>query len=134
LADTYVHPLAFPVARVRTGKPSEQILHEAHTENVDLIILPTFGASRWNRLMHFWKPPAPLVSPLGEKLIRDATCAVFVVLARKTLDCARVWGRLVENSDDVPVAIFPSQPKLLGAASCRRLQPGSSLMTRYTRS
>jgi nucleotide-binding universal stress UspA family protein len=94
LADKYLHPLASTLLHVRTGRPAEEILAEAKSEKVDLIILPTYGPSFWARLTSLWKSAAsPLVSALAAKIIQEATCAVFVVGAKTRFNCERVWGR-----------------------------------------
>jgi nucleotide-binding universal stress UspA family protein len=130
LADNHLHPLASPITHVRSGKPAEQILNEAKAERVDLIILPTFGPSLWKRLSHFWNPPNSLVSPLAEKIIRDATCAVFVVLARKWLDCTRVGNTPRQKLNDLPDDIFPTRPDIFEPARCSRVRPISRLTAR----
>src|SRR5215471_19908065 len=123
LADNHLHPLASTITCVRSGKPAEQILHEAEADGADLIILPTFGPSLWKRLSHFWNPPNSMVSPLAQKIIRDATCAVFVVLARRRLDCTRVWSRPSHGINDRPEMIFPIRPDRFEPAHCRRVRP-----------
>ncbi len=104
LADKHVHPVASTTIHIRTGNPAEQILAEARTESVDLIILPTYGPSLWSRLKTLWKPrSSPMVSALVEKVIRGAACGVFVVLAKTRLNCERVWRRPV-SATRAPVA------------------------------
>ena len=105
LADKHIHPIASTVTHVRTGQPAEEILAEAKAENVDLIILPTYGPSFWNRLTGLWKRASnPIVSPLAEKIIREATCDVFVVAAKTRLNCGRTWGRPLRDSKSLPHA------------------------------
>lgn len=98
LAEKHIHPGASTVTHVRMGKPAEEILAEAKAESVDLIILPTYGPSFWNRLKGLWRNVCiPPLSTLAEKLIREATCGVFVVLAKTRLNCERAWGRPVSG-------------------------------------
>jgi nucleotide-binding universal stress UspA family protein len=105
LAEQYVPPIASTVIHVRIGQPAEQILAEARGENVDLILLPTFGPARWNRLTALWKPAAcPAVSPLAQRIIREATCGVFLAMAKTRFDCEAAWGR--------PEGAYQAQAKL----------------------
>jgi nucleotide-binding universal stress UspA family protein len=101
LANKHVHPLASTITRVRIGKPAEEILAEAKALSVDLIILPTYGPSFWNRLKGLWTNVCiPPVSTLAQRVIREATCGVFVVLAKTRLNCERAWGRPVNHRND----------------------------------
>jgi hypothetical protein len=94
LAGQYLHPGISTLIRVRIGKPAEEILAEAREQNVDLIILPTFGPSFWTRLRSLWKSAsAPIVCPIGSRIIRDATCGVFVAVGKTRFNCERAWGR-----------------------------------------
>jgi nucleotide-binding universal stress UspA family protein len=94
LADQHLPPIASTIAHVRIGEPAKEILAEAQAEKPDLIILPTYGPSFWNRLRAVWNPACnPIVSPLAEKVIREATCGVFVVAAKTRFNCERAWGR-----------------------------------------
>ncbi len=94
LADRYLPPIASAVAHVRIGEPPQEILAEANAEKPDLIILPTYGPCFWTRLKAVWKPACnPIVSPLAEQVIRQATCGVFVVAAKTSFNCERAWGR-----------------------------------------
>jgi nucleotide-binding universal stress UspA family protein len=96
LAEEHLPPLTAAITHVRIGEPAKAILAEARAENPDLIILPTYGPSFWNRLKAVWKPACnPLVSPLAERVIREATCGVFVVAAKTRFDCEKAWGRPV---------------------------------------
>lgn len=87
-------PIISTIAHVRIGEPSSEILAEAQVEKPDLIILPTYGPSCWKRLQAVWKPTwNPSVSPLAEKIIREAACGVFVVTAKTRFNCKKAWGR-----------------------------------------
>jgi hypothetical protein len=130
LAESQLHPLASAITRVRSGRPAEQILSEAEDESVDLIILPTFGPSLWNRLSSFWKPHAPLISPLAEKIIRDATCAVFVALARKRFDCTRTCSKPHIRFNGLPDLMVPARADLFEPARCRSVRRISPLTAR----
>ena len=94
LANKHVHPIATTVTHVRLGEPAEQILAEAKEEGVDCIILPTYSPSFWNRVKALWKPEnGSTISPLAQKIIREAACDVFVVAAKTRLNCEAAWGR-----------------------------------------
>lgn len=109
LAGKHVHPIATAVAHVRTGAPAEEILAEAKAESVDLIILPTYGPSFLNRLRGLWKPASqPVASRLVERLIREAQCGVFVVMAKTRFNCEKAWGRPEKGSDTPAQAAAPS--------------------------
>ena len=98
LADTHLHPIASTLTHVRAGEPAQQILEEAKAESADLIILPTYGPSFWERITGLWnRISSPNLSALAEKIIREATCGVFVVLAKTRLNCERAWGRPVHE-------------------------------------
>ena len=102
--------------RVRFGKPAEEILAEAADNNADLIVLATKPPSFWNRLF------APLVPRVVERVIREASCGVFLTSAKKRFNCERIWGRpgsaLAAASDPLegPLEIQPFRPPLSGAA------------------
>jgi nucleotide-binding universal stress UspA family protein len=109
LANQYVHPLAATLVHIRTGPLAEQILAEAKAEGVDLIILPTSGPSVWNQLRALWQPGStPLVGPVAAKVIRQAECGVFVVVAKARFNCRRAWGRLVKPSHALPESAGPT--------------------------
>jgi nucleotide-binding universal stress UspA family protein len=98
LADRYIVPLASTLTHVRTGNLADEILAEASAERADLIIMPSYGPSFWDRLRAVWKPSTgSIVSPLAEKIIRQAPCGVFVAPAKTRVNCERVWGRPVEH-------------------------------------
>jgi len=116
LANKHLHPMASAITHVRVGKPEEEILAVAKDQSVDLIILPTYGPSFWNRLKSLWTNVCiPPVSTLAEKIIREATCGVIVVLAKTRLNCERAWGRPVNHRKHQSRA--SSQPSSLAAAS-----------------
>jgi|SRR5208282_262617 len=105
LADKYIHPIASTVAHVRTGRPAEEILAEAKAESVDLIIMPTSGPSFWSRLMGLCRRASnPIVSPLAEKIIREAACDVVLVATKTHMNCEKAWGRRVKQSTALPQA------------------------------
>jgi nucleotide-binding universal stress UspA family protein len=121
LAANHLHAAASAIRHVRIGEPAEEILAEAKAESVDLIILPSFGPSFWNRLKGLWKNViAPPVSTLVEKVIREATCGVFVILAKTRLNCEKAWGRPVNNGKAQSIA--PSRP-IAPAYESPRLSP-----------
>ena len=91
LADNHIQRPGSAAVRVRMGEPGDQILAEAKGESADLIILPSYGPSFWSRLKALWRPASrQIVSTLVEKVIREATCGVFVVLAKTRLNCERL--------------------------------------------
>ena len=109
LANKHLHPMASAITHVRVGKPAEEILAEAKAQSVELIILPTYGPSFWNRLKGLWTNVCiPPVSTLAERVIREAMCGVFVVLAKTRLNCERAWGRPVKNRK--AQSMVPSRP------------------------
>jgi nucleotide-binding universal stress UspA family protein len=95
LARKHVHPDASIRIHVRIGKPADEILAEAKAENVDLIILPTFGGSLWKRGASFWKRLVAPIFPgvIVEKLARNAPCVVFFMHAESWFNCEERWGR-----------------------------------------
>jgi nucleotide-binding universal stress UspA family protein len=104
LAESHIHPTASTLTHVRLGWPADEILAEAKAENVDLIILPTYGPSFWNRLKGLWTNAyVPPVSDLAARLIREAACGVFVVLAKTRFNCEKAWGRPVNHRQAQPI-------------------------------
>jgi nucleotide-binding universal stress UspA family protein len=98
LAEENLEAHTTTVLHVRFGVPAEQIIQEAKDENVQLIILPTYGSSFWSRLISLWKPNAcRLVSPLAEKLIRNTTCGLFLAGVRSRFNCESVWTQLASE-------------------------------------
>jgi nucleotide-binding universal stress UspA family protein len=71
--------------RVRFGKPAEEILAEAVAGNTDLIVLAAKPPSFWRRFF------APLVPRVVERVIREATCGVFLTTAKKLFNCESIW-------------------------------------------
>jgi nucleotide-binding universal stress UspA family protein len=122
LADQHLAPIATTVTHVRIGEPAKEILAEAHAENPDLIILPTYGPSFWNRLKAVWNPACyPLLSPLVEKVIRKAGCGVFVVAAKTRFNCQEAWGRPArEDVQAVPRLVGNHHSPEFGLASASR--------------
>jgi len=56
--------------RIRTGRPSEEILAEIHEREVDLVILGTHGRSGLERFM---------LGSVASDITRDARCSVIIV-------------------------------------------------------
>ncbi len=56
--------------RIRTGRPSEEILAEIHAREVDLVILGTHGRSGLERFM---------LGSVASDVTRDAHCSVIIV-------------------------------------------------------
>jgi nucleotide-binding universal stress UspA family protein len=127
LADKHLHPIASTLTHVRAGEPAQQILEEARDERADLIILPTCGPSFWELVTGLWnRPSSPNLSPLAERIIREATCGVFVVLAKTRLNCQKAWERPVKER--WAEAASPAQVGAMAhaPAAARRFQPISS--------
>lgn len=94
LADQHLPPMASTILHVRLGEPGKEILDEARAESPSLIILSSYGPSFWNRLKAVCKPASSSpVSPLVEKVAREARCEVFVVAAKTRFNCEMAWGR-----------------------------------------
>ncbi len=87
LARGCLRPGVTTITRVRFGKPAEEILAEAADGNADLIVLASGLPSFWSRLF------APLVPRVVERVIREATCGVFLTTAKKWFNCENTWGR-----------------------------------------
>jgi nucleotide-binding universal stress UspA family protein len=92
-------PAMATIPRVRFGQPAAQILEEAEAENVDLIVLPTYQPSFWRRLVALWKPSAGVrVSPLAQRIIREANCGVFLAGVTTRFNCEAEWRRPASRS------------------------------------
>jgi len=79
---------------VRMGEPAQELLAEARSEHVHLIVLPTFGPSIWRRMKFALKPLAEApVSPFVQQIIREAECGVMVTTVQHPFDCERSWRR-----------------------------------------
>jgi nucleotide-binding universal stress UspA family protein len=99
LASEYVHPIISVVPRIRVGNPAQQILEEAKAQDIQLIILPTFGPSLWNRLVSLWNPSSyRIAAPLAEKIIRESNCGVFVAGVKGRFNCQREWSKAPPKS------------------------------------
>lgn len=85
------------VLRVRSGVPAEQIIQEAEDAKTQLIILPTYKPSFWSRLIS-WPDSCRPVSLLAERLIREASCGVFLVEARTRFNCETAWTQLMKTA------------------------------------
>jgi nucleotide-binding universal stress UspA family protein len=86
LAREYLRPATNVEFRVRVGVPHEEILAEATTSEVDLILLPTFTPSIWRKLAG---------SSYGETsrhLVASGSCRMFVVDVRTHFNCFRRWA------------------------------------------
>jgi nucleotide-binding universal stress UspA family protein len=87
LARGCLRPGVTTITRVRFGKPAEEILAEAADGNVDLIVLASGLPSFWSRLF------ARLVPRVVERVIREASCGVFLTTVKKWFNCESIWGR-----------------------------------------
>jgi hypothetical protein len=73
-------------SRVRIGIPNEEISAEAAARRAELILLPVFIPSMWQRL---------LGSSRGEtarNLVASAPCGLFVADVRTRFNCLRHWA------------------------------------------
>src|ERR1017187_6708169 len=95
LARGCLHPGVAANTRVRFGKPAEEILAEAAAGSADLIVLASKPPSFWSRFF------APLVPRVVERVIREATCGVFLTTAESRFNCEKVWGRPRTDIDAV---------------------------------
>lgn len=99
LAEQYLRWTGTLLIHIRAGRPAEEILKEAQSEEVDLIILPTYGPSLWRRLTGIWKTAAdPIISGLAAIVLRRANCHVCMVTAKSRFNCEEAWGRLTNNA------------------------------------
>jgi nucleotide-binding universal stress UspA family protein len=87
LARGCLRPGITTVSRVRFGKPAEEILAEAADGDVDLIVLASKPTSFWSRFV------APILPRVVERIVREASCAVFLTTAKKRFNCETMWGR-----------------------------------------
>jgi nucleotide-binding universal stress UspA family protein len=87
LARKCLRPGVAAITRVRFGKPAEEILAEAVAGNIDLIVLAAKPPSFWSRFF------APILPRVVERVIREATCGVFMTTATKCFNCEKLWGR-----------------------------------------
>jgi nucleotide-binding universal stress UspA family protein len=93
LAGQCVRPGLPTSIRVRFGEPAEEILAEAATAKVDLIVLASKLPSFWRRLF------APIVPRVVERVVREAACGVFLTTAKRRFDGENFWGRPGHESD-----------------------------------
>jgi nucleotide-binding universal stress UspA family protein len=98
LARKCLRPGITTITRVRFGKPAEEILAEAVAGNIDLIVLAGKPPSFWSRFF------APLVPRVVERIIREASCGVFLTTAKKWFNCESTWGR---PGNDIDAASGP---------------------------
>jgi nucleotide-binding universal stress UspA family protein len=87
LARGCLHPGITTISRVRFGKPAEEILAEAADGNVDLIVLASKPPTFWSRFV------APILPRVVERIVREASCGVFLTTAKKWFNCENIWGR-----------------------------------------
>jgi nucleotide-binding universal stress UspA family protein len=93
LARGCLHPSVAANTRVRYGKPAEEILAEAAAGSADLIVLASKPPSFWSRFF------APLVPRVVERVIREASCGVFLTTAKKWFNCENIRGRPEKESE-----------------------------------
>jgi nucleotide-binding universal stress UspA family protein len=87
IGDDYLSPAVEASFRVRIGIPRDEILAEAKATNVDLILLPAFVPSVWQRLAGL------AYGETARHLVVGASCSVFVVDVRTRFNCFRRWAR-----------------------------------------
>jgi nucleotide-binding universal stress UspA family protein len=88
----YVRPTVEVSVRVRVGIPHEEILAEATTSDVDLILMPTFTPSIWSRWF------GVRCGDTARNLISEAACRVLVADMRTHFNCFRRLPR--DNPED----------------------------------
>jgi nucleotide-binding universal stress UspA family protein len=93
LARKCLRPGVTTTTCVRFGRPAEEILAEAAASKVDLIVLASKLPSFWRCLF------APLVPRVVERVVREASCGVFLTAASKRFNCENIWGRPGHESD-----------------------------------
>jgi len=86
LARGCLNPSVTANTRARFGKPAEEILAEAAAGSADLIVLASKPPSFWSRFF------GPLVPRVVERMIREASCGVFLTTAKKWFNCENIWG------------------------------------------
>jgi nucleotide-binding universal stress UspA family protein len=127
IAQRYLVAHALVETRVRFGIPAEEVLAEARAEQVNMILLPNFGPSFWQRLKFVWKRSSnPLVSSLVQEVMRKAECDVFIAMARNCFDSERGWGRISSNEPRPDVSTrrsvwpYPIESAVLSSVCLRR--------------
>ena len=109
LARGCLRPGVTTTTRVRFGKPAEEILAEAADGNVDLIVLASKPPSFWSRFF------APILPRVVERVIREATCGVFLTTAKKRFNCEEIWsrpGNEIGAASDLPARARESKTSL----------------------
>jgi len=84
LSERFLHPDLTLRLRVRVGTPAQEILDEARTSNVDLIVLCSPGGSS------FWK--LPFQPGTVEKVLRAAHCNATLLRVRTRFNCEAEWN------------------------------------------
>jgi nucleotide-binding universal stress UspA family protein len=99
LAREYPQPGVSVLFHVRAGAPAEEILAEAHTEGVDLMILSASGGSRRRpNNPSFWKRFfATLFPGVGQRLAQLSPCPLMVTHAETSFNCQERWGNRVND-------------------------------------
>jgi nucleotide-binding universal stress UspA family protein len=87
LARACLRPGITTVSRVRFGNPAEEILAEAADGKVDLIVLASEQPSFWRRLF------VRILPRVVERIVRQASCGVFLTTAKKWFNCENICGR-----------------------------------------
>jgi nucleotide-binding universal stress UspA family protein len=87
LARACLRPDITTVSRVRFGNPAEEILAEAADGKVDLIVLASEKSSFWRRLF------VRILPRVVERIVREASCGVFLTTAKKWFNCENICGR-----------------------------------------
>ena len=82
----YLSPTVEASFRVRKGVPHEEIRAEAEATNPDLILVPTFVPSIWERLAGF------IYGETVRSLVAGVPCRTFVVEVRTRFNCFRRWA------------------------------------------
>ena len=83
----YLRPTVGTILRVRIGTPHEEILREATVTNADLLLLPTFAPSLWEK----WTGRE--CGATARNLVGNAPCRIFVVDMQEHFNCFRRWQK-----------------------------------------
>jgi len=86
ISDQYVRPTIHVACRVRLGVPHEEIIFESGRMNADLILLPTFAPTMWDKLLR------PTHGETSRNLITCGACRIFVIESQRKINCFRRWG------------------------------------------
>jgi nucleotide-binding universal stress UspA family protein len=118
LARQFVHPSISSLVHVRMGKPVEEILAEAKTENIDLIMLPVSIGPFERSARSFCKFLfGSTFRSLRERLVRIAPCPLLVIHAQTVFNCQECFGRQSVDLREAPQTLKASAKTTLPSAA-----------------